>query len=237
MLARDAARRGGGRGPAPRRRRAARSRRASAGACTCSTTASSTCALRRDLDLLCVDAADASDWPLPAGRLREFPAARRRADLVLLTRADRATPERLRGARRALRPERRCACSSAGWASSTPPAAARVPAPARPFLVSGDRAAGALRGRRARRCGQRWRAHARFRDHHRFTAGEIGARCGRARAAGADALRHDRQGRGALARRCASEPAACRVLRAGGSRSRTSRACASACWPWRGAAA
>src|SRR6185436_17890577 len=51
--------------------------------------------LARDLDLLCVDAARADDRPLPAGRLREFPSAAARADLVLLTQADHASGERL----------------------------------------------------------------------------------------------------------------------------------------------
>ena len=40
--------------------------------------------LRRDLDLVCVSAHDLTDRPLPAGGLRERPAALARADLILL---------------------------------------------------------------------------------------------------------------------------------------------------------
>lgn len=40
--------------------------------------------LHRDLDLLCVTAADLEDQPLPAGRLRESVAAAARADAILL---------------------------------------------------------------------------------------------------------------------------------------------------------
>jgi len=45
--------------------------------------------LARDLDLLCVDAGHPGGRPLPAGPLREFPSAARRADAVLLTQATR----------------------------------------------------------------------------------------------------------------------------------------------------
>ncbi|WP_303721231.1 tetraacyldisaccharide 4'-kinase [Malonomonas rubra] len=48
-------------------------------------------AVRRDLDLVLLDAKRpvANGCPLPAGLLREFPAALKRADLLLLTRAER----------------------------------------------------------------------------------------------------------------------------------------------------
>jgi len=47
-------------------------------------------AVKRDLDLVLLDARHpfGNSWPLPAGLLREFPTALKRADLVLLTRAD-----------------------------------------------------------------------------------------------------------------------------------------------------
>lgn len=46
-------------------------------------------AVRRDLDLVLLDATSpfGNRWPLPAGLLREFPFALRRADIFLLTRA------------------------------------------------------------------------------------------------------------------------------------------------------
>lgn len=45
--------------------------------------------MQRDFDLVLLDAAHpcANGWPLPAGLLREFPVALRRADLLLLTRS------------------------------------------------------------------------------------------------------------------------------------------------------
>ncbi len=47
-------------------------------------------AVERDLDLVLLDASNpcANGWPLPAGLLREFPNALRRADVLLLTRAE-----------------------------------------------------------------------------------------------------------------------------------------------------
>ncbi len=41
-------------------------------------------ALHRDLDIVCVEACDMGDVPMPGGRLRESPSALRRADLILL---------------------------------------------------------------------------------------------------------------------------------------------------------
>ena len=59
-------------GREPLRRRAATPSRRSARPCTCSTTASSTCALARDLDIVVTPAgALAGDRVLPMGRLRE----------------------------------------------------------------------------------------------------------------------------------------------------------------------
>lgn len=47
-------------------------------------------AVQRDLDLVLLDAANpyGNRWPLPAGLLREFPSALKRADLLLLTRSN-----------------------------------------------------------------------------------------------------------------------------------------------------
>lgn len=47
-------------------------------------------AVQRDLDLVLLDGANpfGNRWPLPAGLLREFPAALKRSDMLLLTRCD-----------------------------------------------------------------------------------------------------------------------------------------------------
>jgi tetraacyldisaccharide 4'-kinase len=142
--------------------------------------------LARDLDLLCLDAADADERPLPAGRLREFPSAAVRADLVLLTQAERAPSERLAsltarfGAERLFRVQRRVL----GFfgLDGTPRTA-----PARAFLVSGI----ARPERFETDAGERV-AHlagrARFRDHHFYGAEEWRRVLRRAREAGADAV-------------------------------------------------
>ncbi len=143
--------------------------------------------LRRDLDLLCLDATDESRWPLPAGRLREFRGAERRADFVLLTRAESAGEARLALLEAQLGRERcvRVALRPDGFASvsdGTP-----RPTPLRPFVVAGvarpERLLADVRGAAAAPVGQ-----ALFRDHHAFTDEECRAAAERARAAGADAL-------------------------------------------------
>jgi tetraacyldisaccharide 4'-kinase len=60
--------------------------------------------IERDLDILLVDATDpfANGRLLPAGLLRERPAAATRADLIVLTRADQAAPEALASLRERL---------------------------------------------------------------------------------------------------------------------------------------
>ena len=49
-------------------------------------------AVNRDIDLVLLDGARpfGNGWPLPAGNLREFPVALKRADILLMTRSDRA---------------------------------------------------------------------------------------------------------------------------------------------------
>jgi tetraacyldisaccharide 4'-kinase len=142
--------------------------------------------LARDLDLLCVDATRPDDRPLPAGRLREFASAAGRADLVLLTQADRASAERLAalsarfGAARVFQVGRRVL----GFVDL---AGVARPAPARPFLVCGiarpERFEADVRERVGDVAGC-----ARFADHHRYGRDEWRDLLARARAAGADAL-------------------------------------------------
>jgi tetraacyldisaccharide 4'-kinase len=56
-------------------------------------------AVARDVDLVLIDGARplGNGWPLPAGNLREFPAALARADLLLRTRAGAGQPARYYG--------------------------------------------------------------------------------------------------------------------------------------------
>ena len=139
--------------------------------------------LARDLDVLCLDASDLGDRPLPAGRLREFPRAAGRADLVLLSGADddqvAACAQRM-GESRCLRLSR----VPQGFFGLQ---GERQPAPLCPFLV-----AAVARPQRFRtdldRLVPRVAGQAFFRDHHPFTAEEVrelGTRAGRL---GADAL-------------------------------------------------
>ncbi len=132
--------------------------------------------LARDLDVLCLGAEDLRDRPLPAGRLRERPAAASRADVVLLTGEaprDGSLPAAVPVSRR-----------SEGFFTVD---GAPRPAPARPFAFSAlarpERFESDLRGLVTTLAGAR-----RFRDHHRYTATDGAALVGAAQAAGADAL-------------------------------------------------
>lgn len=134
--------------------------------------------LARDLDLLCLDTADLVDRPLPAGRLREFPRAAARADVVLLSGDAAASPAL--PVRDVYRWRRRVV----GFFDTE--GAAR-PAPRRPFLLAAiarpERFAADVAPRVEGVAGQAW-----FRDHHSFTAAEVEACAARAERAGADAL-------------------------------------------------
>lgn len=141
----------------------------------------------RDLDLLCVDAGDTSRRPLPAGRLREFPTAAARADLVLLTQADDALAGHVEalearfGAGRTLRVGRRLE----GYFDL---AGRRVPPPVRPLLLSGLARPERFEADVAASAPLTIAGHVRFRDHHRFRAAELADVETRARAAAADAV-------------------------------------------------
>jgi len=137
--------------------------------------------LRRDLDLVCVSAHDLTDRPLPAGGLRERPAALARADLILLD-AEGAALEGLAS----VPPERVLRLRRRVLGFFGPDGAAR-PAPARPFLLSGiarpERFQGDVTARVGRVCGA-----AAFPDHHPYSAADMAGVEARARAAGADAI-------------------------------------------------
>jgi tetraacyldisaccharide 4'-kinase len=142
--------------------------------------------LERDLELVCLDVRDLDDRPLPAGRLRERPAALARADLVLLTRLEAASEAELGelemrlGPERTLRVERRVTgfATLDGAPAAVPERAFLLAAIARPERLEHD----------ARSSGATVVGRAFFRDHHRFAARELHGVAAQARAAGADAV-------------------------------------------------
>lgn len=142
--------------------------------------------LRRDLDVLCLDVADLADRPLPAGRLREAPAAADRADVVLLTRCEAADEAELRALEGRLGPERtwRVTRRLAGFRE---PSGRPVEPPRRAFLLAAiarpERFAGDLAGAGIAEVGRAF-----FRDHHPFRPGEIDAVGREAVARGAEAI-------------------------------------------------
>ncbi len=141
--------------------------------------------LARDLDLVCLDVHDLADRPLPAGRLRERPAALGRADLVLLTRVEAADEDHLRTLENRLGRERTFRVRRRLLGFRTPDGREASP-PARAFLV-----AGIARPERFRQdagalvpvAGSLF-----FPDHYRYRTEDVREAEARARAAGADSL-------------------------------------------------
>ena len=142
--------------------------------------------LHRDLDVVCVDARDLADVPLPGGRLREPLSALARADLVLFSGAEAAGGEGLAvlegliGRERILRFGRRVL----GFVSREGSA---HPSPQRPFLLAAIAAPERFLADAKAQCGD-VAGTAFFRDHHLFTSAELEAAARRAKGAGADAL-------------------------------------------------
>jgi len=141
--------------------------------------------LRRDLDLVCVDPEDLDDRPLPAGRLREAPAAAARADAVFVG-ADAEGFARLLEQWPLLRerPAFRMARRVTGFADL---AGRPAVAPRRAWLLTGiarpERFAADVRLAVGPPLG-----HSAFPDHHPFSAAELLDTARRAEAAGADAV-------------------------------------------------
>jgi tetraacyldisaccharide 4'-kinase len=137
--------------------------------------------LERDLDVLCLRAADLADRPLPAGRLREFPAAAGRAHVLLLAEG---------GVNPGLNPGlpaggvftvRRRVVGFGGLDGAD-----RHP-PRRVYLLSGI-ARPARFAEDASGHGLDVVGHRAFPDHHRFTAADVRAARAEAQALGAEAI-------------------------------------------------
>lgn len=157
--------------------------------------------LQRDLDLVCASPDDLKDWPLPAGRLREFPRAVRRSHGLLLTEGGQGP-----GGIEAWRVTRRVlgVCDLAGREAPLPQRAWLVCGVARPerFLADAASSGVAVAGREV------------FRDHHRFSDAEWAAVAARARAAGVEAILTTAKDAVRLPEAAAAGPAV-RVLRLG----------------------
>jgi tetraacyldisaccharide 4'-kinase len=142
--------------------------------------------LARDLDVLCLDLRDLRDQPLPAGRLRESPAAAGRADLVLITGPDDASPEEIAGSVDVLGPQRTHLVRRRPLGFFDTAGSVAAP-PWRPFLVAGiarpERFEADARSMVAAVAGRRF-----FRDHHAFTPAELGEIAANAVSLGADAI-------------------------------------------------
>ena len=138
-------------------------------------------ALHRDLDLVCLEASDLHDAPMPGGRLREPPSALARADLLLVAAAPDA-PDRLFGpslpAARVLRIHRR----KIGLFTR---AGVAAPMPLRPFLLAAIAEPERFRDVAAF---HEVAGTAFFRDHHVFATPQLQRVAADARAAGADAI-------------------------------------------------
>jgi tetraacyldisaccharide 4'-kinase len=138
-------------------------------------------ALQRDLDLVCLEASDLHDSPMPGGRLRESPAALSRADLLLVAAAANA-PDRLFGPdlppARVLRLHRR----KLGLFTREGASAAT---PLRPFLLAAIAEPERFRDVAAF---HEVAGTAFFRDHHVFATPQLQRVARDARARGADAI-------------------------------------------------
>lgn len=154
-------------------------------------------ALGRDVDIVLIDSACpfGSRRLIPSGILREPAAALSRAHMVVLTKADQATPEALEALRSEvarLVPEEKIVTSRLaieGWATWDGELCP-CPAPSegtRVFAFSAIGSPGSF-ARSLKDAGLRIVGERRFRDHHRYGPGDIGALARRARACEAEAL-------------------------------------------------
>jgi tetraacyldisaccharide 4'-kinase len=131
--------------------------------------------LRRDLDVLCLGPGDATDWPLPAGRLREFARAGARADVSvrILEEGEPASGPHFFARRRT-----EGFTDLRGGVQDAPRRAGLLSGVACPERLEAD----------VRSLGVEVLAHSRYPDHHRFRAQELESAAQDARKRGADAL-------------------------------------------------
>jgi tetraacyldisaccharide 4'-kinase len=131
--------------------------------------------LARDLDVLCLGSGDLHGSPLPAGNLREFPSAERRAHLVLVPKGEPVTdPSRMfRFGRRVI-----------GFFGQD---GSPRPAPSRAFLLSGIASPERFHADVRDRVGEVAGILA-FPDHHRYGVDDFQGILETARKAGAGAL-------------------------------------------------
>lgn len=137
--------------------------------------------LARNLDLLCLDAADLADRPLPAGRLREWPRSVARAQVLLVPEGEPG-PIALASGQQLFRVRRRVL----GFFDRD---GVRCEPPKRPYLLSGiarpERFAADVRTAAA---AGMLAGHAVFPDHHAFSGSDLEQVTTQARVAAADAL-------------------------------------------------
>jgi tetraacyldisaccharide 4'-kinase len=141
--------------------------------------------LRRDLDVVCLDAFELDDRLLPAGRLREPPSALARADLLLLARADELDPRRGLELRRRLGPER-CFTLARRVTGFTSLDGRPRAAPRSAFLLSGIARPERFHADAARQTAVVGSEP--HRDHHPFRPADVARAAARAAALGADAI-------------------------------------------------
>jgi tetraacyldisaccharide 4'-kinase len=138
--------------------------------------------LGRDLDVVCVSTEEADDWPLPAGRLREFAASLRHAAIALVpgSSEDAEAIRRRFDALRVFSLERQVQ----GFFDRE---GRRQPAPARPFAFCGIARPERFISDVAKRASQ-CTGYRLFRDHHAFRDEEIVTLSREAKERGSDAL-------------------------------------------------
>lgn len=138
-------------------------------------------ALHRDLDIVCLEARDLDDVPMPGGRLRESPSALRRADLILLAGSSAAPVDPFDSRLPAGRVLRLSRQKIGVFTRDGLPA----PTPRLPFLLAAIAEPERFRDVAAF---HEVAGTAFFRDHHVFATPQLQKVARRAREAGADAI-------------------------------------------------
>ena len=145
--------------------------------------------LKRDADIVLIDASCpfGSGRVIPAGIMRETKAALRRADMVVLTKSEHVSPERLAALREEIAeyvPSEQVFTSRlelCGWTGTQPNSCAKL------YVFSAVGSPASVRRTLARE-GFTVAGCSEFRDHHRYTRADVEELCRRAHAAGAEYL-------------------------------------------------